>query len=391
MQEIQGVRPLSISSYVVTLCKVAVTMTIATCLIFFTTGCRFSTKESIKIGALLPLTGSGALYGKYAKNGIELATGEINQAGGVNGKKLEVVMEDSQSNPASGVSAYHKLLDVDRVPATLVEFSPVVMACASIANTQKSVLLNCGAQTPKIREAGQFVFSAIPDANEEAKQMAEFVYHTLNLRAVATFCINTDTGVATTEVFAQNFTRLGGKILAQERHEQGATDFRLQLARLRSVAPRAVYVVSLVRESSLILKQAAELGMKTQWLSYTSFQGPDIVNVAGPAAEGAIYTYPSFSPDASPQAKAFASAYLQKYSEEPEAYAATFYDGIYALKNALEKGTSGDTMRAGLRASVYQGVAGPIDFRTVNWVVKPLEFRSVRGGRFVRYNESVAK
>jgi branched-chain amino acid transport system substrate-binding protein len=341
---------------------------------------------------LLPLTGSGASYGQYAKNGIALAVEQINEEQGIIGKKLMVIYEDSQSNPASGVSAFRKLLDVHGVPATLAEFSPVVMACAPIANTQKTVLLNCGAQTPKVREAGQFVFSAIPDANEEAGQMAEFAYHTLRLRAVATFCINTDTGVATTDVFVQHFTRLGGKILAQERHEQGTTDFRLQLTRLQAVSPPAVYMISLVRESALILKQATELGLKTRWLSYTSFQGPDIMTVAGVAADGVIYTYPAFSPEASARAKAFAAAYSRRYSAEPEVYAATFYDGVFALKNAFEKfGTSGEAVRQGLRAEVYQGVAGPIDFRRANWVLKPLQFRTVKGGHFVLYDESLMR
>ena len=355
------------------------------------TACASNNTEVVRIGALLPITGSGANYGQYAKNGIDLAVEEINSSGGIGSKRLEVIYEDSQSDPATGVSGFRKLLDANRVPATLLEFSPVVVACAPIANAQRSVLLNCGAQTPKLREAGPYIFSAIPDANQEASEMAAFAYHTLGLKAAATFAINTETGLATTEVFIRKFTEFGGKIIDQERHDQGANDFRPQLSKLQSFSPPAIYMISLTRESALVLKQAGELGLKTQWLSYTSFQGEDILRVAGNSAEGVIYTYPKFDPEASARAKHFEAIYRERYSQPPEVFAATFYDGVGAIKAAMEKvGLSGETVREGLHSIVYQGVAGTIDFRRSTWVDKPLEFRTVRGGQFVVY-QSTAK
>lgn len=346
-------------------------------------------KEAFQVGALLPLTGPAAIYGQYARQGLEVAVEEINKGGGVRGQRLAIAYEDSQSNAASGVSAYRKLLTVNRVPVTLTEFSPVVMACAPIANERRSVLLNCGAQTPLIRRGGPFVFSAIPDANQEAREMAAFAYRKLGLRRLATFCINTDTGVHTTQIFSQAFQELGGKIMAQEMHEQGASDFRAQLTKLKGLAPPAVYNVSIARDSALILRQAAEIGLRTQWLSYTSFQGEDILRVAREAAEGTIYTYPRFHPEASERAKAFAVTYSSKYGSVPEVYAATFYDGLFAIKMAAEaEGVSGESIRNGLRKIVYQGIAGPIDFRHANWVEKPLEFRIVRNGSFEVYAES---
>jgi len=355
-------------------------------------GCDRSRENQIEIGALLPLTGSGANYGRYAKNGIEVAVDEINRSGGVRGRQLHIIYEDSQSNPTSGLSGYRKLLEVDRVPATLVEFSPVVLACAPVATTQRSVLLNCGAQTPKVREASPFLYSAIPDANQEAREMAEFLYKQLGIRKVSTFSLNTDTGVATTGIFVQTFTRLGGHILSQEWHDQGTTDFKPQVTKLKSLSPPAIYMVSLVRESALILKQAQELGLRTRWFSYTSFQGEDILRVARGAAEGVIYTYPRFDPNASARAKEFEDHYRARYSEEPEVYAATFYDGVYVLKAAMEAvGISGESIREGLRKTVYEGVAGPVDFREANWVSKPLQFRTVKNGRFVEFtNEASA-
>lgn len=348
--------------------------------------CNAPEQGHVTIGAVLPLTGSGAPYGESARNGIALAVEEINGSGGIAGKKLAVVFEDSQSSPSNGVTAYRKLLEVNGVPATLTEFSPVVMACAPIANERKSVLLNCGAQTPKVRAGGPYLFSAIPDANEEAVQMADFTYNVLGLHTVATFAMNTETGVATTEIFVKRFTELGGRIIAQERHDQGATDFRSQLTKLKVQAPPAVYMISLSRESALILKQAMEMGFRTQWLSYTSFQAEEILSVAKEAGEGVIYSYPKFDPAASQKAEAFEKAYSRRFSRQPEVYAATFYDGVRALKAAMDReGVSGEAIRKGLSTAVYEGVAGPIDFRNSTWVSKPLQFKIVKDGKFAIY------
>lgn len=354
-------------------------------LFFVLAGCEKRTTEPIKVGALLPMTGSGSVYGTYAHNGIDIAVDEVNKQGGVNGTPLQVVYEDSQSQASTGVNAYQKLVAVDHVPAVLTEFSPVVMACGPIASRTRTVLLNAGAQNPLIRKLGPYVFSAIPDANEEAVTMARFAYRKLGLRNIATFAISTDTGVASTQVFTAEFQRLGGRIAASDEHPQGTTDVRAKLTKLAATHPDAIYMVSLARESGVILAQASQLGIKTQWLSYTSFQSPDVVKVAGAGAEGVLYTYPRFDPEHGGDGKQFATKYRERYHTEPEVYAATFYDSMRLLASSMNSGKDGPAIQAALKKAPFNGVAGTIDFRAGNWVTKPLEIRQVKGGAFVTY------
>ena len=107
-------------------------------------GCIKKEPETYKVGAILPLSGSGANYGKWEKQGVDLAVDEINQAGGINGKKIEIIFEDSKSLPKDGVSAMNKLSSVDKVPVAIAGISSVVLACAPVADQYKVVLLNSG-------------------------------------------------------------------------------------------------------------------------------------------------------------------------------------------------------------------------------------------------------
>ncbi|MCH7826561.1 MAG: ABC transporter substrate-binding protein [Bacteroidetes bacterium] len=351
--------------------------------ILFFNSCENSKKETLKIGGLLPMTGAGSLYGQFAKEGMQIAVDEINSEGGINGQQIEIVIEDNQSNANSGVSAFQSLIQKG-VKVALTEFSPVVVACSPIANQTKTILLNCGAQSPKIRDGGPYVFSIIIDANVEAENMAKFLFDSLKISNVGTYVINTETGINTEKVFSKAYQELGGRILLREVHEQSATDFRSTLSKLKNKYPKAVYLVSLVKESAQILKQSYEIGFKTQWLSYASFQGPDILAV-GKAAEGVIYSYPLFD-TSSVKAKNFRKKYFQKYSREPEVYASTFYDGINIISAAFASGKfNGEDIQHYLKKISFDGVTGKTEFKEGNWVDKPVDFRTVKNGKFVKY------
>jgi branched-chain amino acid transport system substrate-binding protein len=351
------------------------------------TSCNKSKEVVYRIGALIPMTGSGALYGQYAIEGIQIAVEEANKAGGIKGKKIEIASEDNRSNAKDGVSAFQSLIAKD-VQITLTEFSPVVVACGPIADQTKTVLLNCGAQSPKIRECGPFVFSAIIDANVEAESAAKFLFDTLHISAVCTYVINTETGINSQKVFINAFQNLGGRILMSEVHDQGALDYRSALVKIQKTKAKAVYLVSLVKESAQILKQAAELGLITQWMSYASFQGPDIINIAGKAAEGVLYTYPWFD-STNNLGRIFRNTYLEKYNREPDIYASTFYDGAkIAIESFKDGKITGEAIQQYLKSIHFNGVTGTTTFKSGNWVEKPVEIRTIRNGEFVKYQSS---
>lgn len=354
----------------------------------FTPACS-KTEEVVSIGALLPLTGPGANYGVWERQGIDLAVEEINADGGVNGKKLKIIYEDVQSNPQIAVSAFKKLLAEGQIQAAVAGISSVVLALAPIADSSGIVLVNCGGISPRIPEVtGNYVYSNIVDGSVEVKAMADFAVNRLKFSTIGVLYINSAAGVDAKDVFAREYESKGGKVVTAEAHEPGATDFRTQLTKLQAAGPQAVYLASFTKESALILKQAKELGFRTQWLSYAPFEGEDIFTVAGSAAEEVIYTSQAFDPlSADPRIRGFQEKYRKKYGTTAEIYAATFYDGIYMLADSMRRmGTKGTQIREGLRTiGGFQGVTGEIRFDARQVVSKPIVFKVVREGRFQMY------
>lgn len=359
---------------------------------FLSASCAQKEPATYKIGAILPLSGSGANYGKWEKQGIDLAVEEINQAGGINGKKLEIIFEDSKSLPKDGVSAMNKLATVDKVPVAIAGISSVVLACAPVADQYKVVLLNSGGISPKIRGAGEYVFSNIGDGAVEVKVMAEYAYNYLKFKKLAVLYINAAAGTDSRDIFIKHFKGLGGEIVAVEGHEQGATDFRAQLTKLRDAKPEAIYLASFTKESALILKQANEMRIKTQWLSYAPFQGQDILTIAGKTADGVIYTSPAFDPNSTDEKmREFQSKYESKYGIKSELYAATFYDGIKLIAEAIKKGgyNSEGIKRALIEVKDYHGVSGVTTFDADRAVSKPVILKTIKDGQFIIYSKDV--
>lgn len=344
--------------------------------------------EEIKIGAILPLTGSSAQYGQWSKNGAELAVEEINKNGGINGRHVRVFFEDSKTDPKEGVAALNYLFTIQNVRVVIIESSGVVLACAPIAEEKKIVMLNVGAVNPQIRKAGDYTFSSINDANVEAYQMARFAFDRLNIKKLAILYATASYGVGARNAMNERFIMLGGQIVEDESFEENSGDFRTQLTKIKSATPEAIYIVAVTKDAALILKQAKEMGLKAQFLSTTFFEGKDLIDIAGDAAEGTIYTSTALD-TSSPDVQRFISNYYNKFGINPEIYSATAYDGIKILALAIKKIGYDSTKIKNFLYSVkdYPGISGLTSFDADGAVEKPILFKIVRNGKFELINK----
>jgi len=187
----------------------------------------------IKIGVVALLTGTHAVYGKNVQDGVALAVEEINAAGGISGRRVELIVEDEGSSPQTAVSAVQRLIDIWKVPAIIGPVSSSgVMAAAPTANQRKVVLLSPGAASPNITDAGDFVFRNRASGSAESLVMAEHAYYALGIREIAILQITTDYGEGFRKVFEDRFRELGGRILLVEYFDAGGADFRAQVQKL---------------------------------------------------------------------------------------------------------------------------------------------------------------
>jgi branched-chain amino acid transport system substrate-binding protein len=343
-------------------------------------------QQTIKIGAVLPLSGPSAQYGKWIQEGLELGREEINSQGGINGKQLEIIYEDDQAQPRMAASAMQKLVTTDKVPVVFGSWaSSCVLAQAPIAERTRTVIMAI-AISPKIRDAGDYTFRIQPDARYYLRQLVPFVCDKLKIRRVCILYVNNDFGVDQAKVFQMEFEKRGGKVLSSEGFTQGATDFRAQLSKIRVLNPEAVFMPAYT-EAGYILKQARELGIKAQFIGSVPFENPDILKIAGKTAEGVIYPH-HFDPDSpDPLVREYQRKYVKKYGRKSEGFAALAYDGIRIIAETLKKcGNDATCIKDALyKVKDFPGVTGPTSFDDHGDVVKPIVIKTVRNGAFVRY------
>ena len=350
-------------------------------------GCQRAGKSSVEIGAILPLTGDAAIYGQELKNGIELAREEINNSGGIKGKKIEVKYEDDRGQPKEGVSAIQKLISADKVPVIIGgATSSVALAIAPIAVEKKVVLLSPTATAPALSKVGKYFFLIWPSDNYDGLIMAQFAFDKLGLKKVAILYVNTEYGQGIDNVFKKEFEKRGGQILISESYELGASDFRTQLTKMKQLEPDAIYLPGYYKELAGILRQARELGVKSVFLSVNSFYDPKLLEIAGNSAEGAIFTYPTYDAKSEePLTKKFVEVFKAKYKKEPDAFAVQGYDAMKTVADAIQAGgDSSESIRDAMaHMKDFPGVGGSITFDVNGDVRKPLRFLTVQGGQFV--------
>jgi branched-chain amino acid transport system substrate-binding protein len=343
---------------------------------------------SIKVGAVLPLTGDSAAWGEQGKYGIQMAADEINAAGGINGRKLEVVYEDSRAEPRTAVSAIQKLTSVDKVPAIVGDItSGATLAMAPIAERSQTVLIAPTASAPAISQAGNYIYRVWPSDTLEGSALAEHVAKS-GFKRAAILHIQTDYGTGLRDVFTAVFKTKSGQVVLTQGYNQDETNFEPLLLKVSVAKPDAVYVVGYYKDTALILKQARAMGLKVQFFGATAAESPELLKIAGSAAQGLIYPIISdFDPaNPTPRAKEFIAKFTKKFGKAPDWASSHTHDAIIVMAQAMKKGgASGpDIMKAIDSTRQFEGVTGKIIFDANGDVIdKPVVIKTVRGGKFV--------
>jgi branched-chain amino acid transport system substrate-binding protein len=341
--------------------------------------------EPITIGAVLPLTGEAAHWGIPPRHAAEFAIEEINAAGGTGGRTLKLALEDDRCRPADGVAAFNRIMAAATPPVVLgAVCSGVTLAMAPLAVQSKTVLISPASTSPKITNAGDFIFRVIPSAGLRGRLLADYLYNDKGLRNVAALYINNEGGIGGRDTFAAPFTQLGGAVVVEESYAQGTTDIRAQLTRIKASNADGVVVGSYPSDTVLVLQQARELRLRQPLFFQTeAVENPDVLREAGEAANGAVYILSAPASGEAP--KKFAAAYAAKFGNRPELFAAEAYDIVRLVAGAIAAGkdrpVSGVSIRDALRQTRgYAGASGTITFDEHGDVIKPFAIRTIELG-----------
>ncbi len=328
-------------------------------------GCGQKTNQNeILIGAYLSLTGTTATFGTSTLHGVEMAVNEINAAGGVMGKKIHLIVADTQSKPEEAALAATKLITRDNVRALLGEIaSSRSLAAAPIAQENKIPMVSPGSTNPEVTRKGDYIFRVCYIDPFQGEVIARFVYESLGSRRVAVIKdVKNDYSIGLAEFFAQTFTKLGGQVVGEQAYSEGDTDFRAQLTAIKGLNPEAVVVPGYYQESALLVKQARELNMNMPFLGGDGWDSNKLLEVGGDAMEGTFFTNHYAADDTSAIVQDFVKTYRQLYEgETPDAMAVLGYDAARILFDAIERAGSDDPtmIRDALAVTEnFEGVSG---------------------------------
>ncbi len=312
-----------------------------------------SNSGTIKIGFVGPLSGDAANLGANARAAVEIAVDEVNKAGGVNGRPLEVVYEDGGCNGKTASAAANKLINADHVPVILGgACSGETMSFTGAAEQSKTVVFSYCSSVPALTNAGDYIFRDYPSDSFQGVYGANYAYNQLGARKVAILYVKSDWGAGIKDVFKPAFQNLGGQIVAEEGYEQTSRDLRTQLTKIKSVKPDLVYFLGYTDESIAGLKQAAELGLNVPKLGGDAWDDPKIFSGAGRAAEGVMYTVVT-----APLNDQFKVAMKAKTgTDDVLACTPTAYDAVKILAGIMAKvGTDPTAIKSALYQTDYKG------------------------------------
>ena len=347
-----------------------------------------SAPARIKVGEYASLTGSEAAFGQSSHKGTLLAIDEVNKAGGVLGKQLELVTEDNQSKAGESATIVKKFISRDKVVAVLGEVaSGRSLEAGPICQAAGIPMVSPSSTNPKVTQVGDCIFRVCFIDSFQGKLIADFALKTLKVKRVAIlFDVSQAYSVGLAEFFAQPFTAGGGEIVAKLNFTSADKDFRAQLTNLKALNPDAICVPAYYGPVGLIVKQARELGIAVPIFGGDGWEAPELIELAGSEALKNTYYSTHFSPaQDTPTAKKFVAAFQARFNGEvPDAMAALGYDSALALVEAIKKAGSAEPakIKDALKSTDFVGATGRTKLDAKRDATKPAVIITVEKNAF---------
>lgn len=344
--------------------------------------------STIKIGFFGDLSGPTYNFGQSALNGTLMAADEINSAGGINGRRLDIVIEDDKGSPEASARITGKLIANDKVVAIIgAGASGNSLAAAPSAQSAQVPLISPSSTNPAVTLAGDYIFRACFIDAFQGDVMARFTAKTLKAKTAAIMLdFNSPYSRDLSDFFELNFAKLDGKIVSEQSYSQGDADYRGQLSVIKAAAPDVIYVPGYYGDVALIVRQARQLGMTQPMLGGDGWDAPELWELGRDALNGCYITNHYSVDTPSNTIQTFVESYRRRYGNlTPDAHAALAYDALRFLADAMRKaGTNGSKLRDALAETRnFVGVTGIISMDKDRNAVKPAVILKLQDGSYI--------
>ena len=335
----------------------------------------FAQAADIKVGVAEALSGGAAQYGTAIRNGFQLAADEINAAGGINGNKIQLVVEDEQGKKEEAINVFKKLIFQDQV---LMVFGPTLsnsaQAADPIAQGAKTVVFGTSNTADGITSIGDFVFRNSVTEADVLPETLKMAVKKAGVKKVAVLYGNDDVFTKSGyDNFKKALTDLNIPVTTTETFAKGDVDFKAQLTKIKATNPDAIVLSALLAEGAPIMVQARQLGLNVPIIGGNGMNSVKVFDLAKDKAEGLWVGSPWSIENQSEANRKFVVAYTGKYKTAPDQFAAQAYDGLYIAAQAMKKvKLSGNlpadrlALRNALPEVKWSGATGDFQFRRAN-------------------------
>jgi branched-chain amino acid transport system substrate-binding protein len=345
--------------------------------------------DKVRIGVFMSLTGDTANFGISSTNGIKLAADEVNSTGGINGKQIELLVQDDRSDASEAATIVTKFVTQDQVHAILGEVaSSRSIAAAPIAQNAKIPMLTPSSTNPEVTKKGDYIFRSCFIDPVQGAAIAQFGAKGLNAKRGALMVDRkNDYSTGLEKVIKEVFTRLGGQIVITQSYQAGDQDFNAQITSIKGANPDVIFVPGYYGDVALFAKQARDKGITVPLVGGDGWDSPSLYKIGGAALNGCYFSNHYSPDDAAPNVQKFVNDYKARYGSIPDALAATAYDAARIMFDAIKRANSldGKAIRDALAATKeFPGVTGKVTFNSDRDAVKPIVMIKIQeGGKFV--------
>jgi branched-chain amino acid transport system substrate-binding protein len=347
-------------------------------------------RDTVRIGVLVPLSGPGATLGQWMQKGVNAAQEEINANGGINGKKLELVIQDDGCVGATAIAAYRNIHDVKSIkyfvgPLCAAARVPVLKS----SEADHTLLITTGLAVTYGQDTTAQTFNVLPSVSYITEKILKYAYASLDSKKISLLSLDDEYGKETDTVFVEKMKEQGVTKYNIEKFNKGTSDMRTQIIKLSKDDSDTVLVAGFTADYAVFMKQAAQIGLNKKIIALSPIQAPDAANANKGTGFTIYYPHPS-SVDSS-SAKEFLAEYKQKdpsVSEMSPVYLGSGYDAVKLLAIAISKCGDDTTCSTKQLASLsdYPGANGSITFGDKGNVnsSESIEIRKLENGMFSR-------
>jgi len=346
---------------------------------------RGNQSSSISIGVVLPLTGNSAVHGRDILEGINMAYDEFLQSPNSPSLKIRLVVEDNFSTAKGSVTAFEKLAQLYAPPIVIGPVaSSDMLSMVPIAEKNRIILFSPAASSPKLSNAGKYIFRMSLLAPDQTKVISDYALRALNTKEAGVLYMNDDTGISYMESFVADFTTSGGHVTFNESFEKTDTDFASHLLRLKTSNVPVAFISGVPKTVGMIMKQAKELNLDVVFLSNYGAEGVDLLNVAKNAANGLVYT-------SIPVDIEFAAKYHKANQKEPEICVSLGYDAMKIVLALLKDNPNDrEALQMAFSHLNFDGVTGNTTILPSGDASKEIVLKTVTNNQFV-YLEQIER